>query len=88
MKELAHVATLARIPLTSEEAERFTKDLDDVLAAFATLAEIDTRGVEPAIRPLDAPALLREDEPLDSLEDPFGDCEHQDGFFVGPKVTR
>jgi len=43
-----HVARLARLELSDEERDRFTRQLSDLLEYFAKLSELDTDDVEPA----------------------------------------
>lgn len=42
-----HVATLARIALTSEEKSEFEQQLGDVLHHIEQLSKVDVSGVEP-----------------------------------------
>lgn len=42
-----HVATLARIALTSEEKSKFEQQLGDVLHHIEQLSKVDVSGVEP-----------------------------------------
>ncbi len=46
-KEVEHVANLARLQLTEEEAERYTKDLNAILDFAAKLGELDTSSIQP-----------------------------------------
>jgi aspartyl-tRNA(Asn)/glutamyl-tRNA(Gln) amidotransferase subunit C len=45
--DIEHIAKLARLTLTDEEKKTFTPQLEEVLAYFQKLNEIDTEGVEP-----------------------------------------
>lgn len=45
---IEHVARLARLALSSEEKERFGRQLGDVLHHIAQLAKVDVSNVEPA----------------------------------------
>lgn len=57
---LAHVARLARLPLSEDEEARFSREIGGILAAFETLpAEAATRRDPP-------PTALRDDEPAPS----------------------
>ena len=42
-----HVARLARLALTDEEVERFREQLNAILEAVATVAELDLAEIEP-----------------------------------------
>lgn len=62
-EQLAHLLTLARLELEPDEAARVKHDLSRVLEYFETLAELDTAGVEPLVRPLPVENALRSDVP-------------------------
>ena len=49
IKDVEHVAKLARLELTEEEKEKFTKQLDDVLKHVDAMNEVDTSNVEPMV---------------------------------------
>jgi aspartyl-tRNA(Asn)/glutamyl-tRNA(Gln) amidotransferase subunit C len=57
-----YVADLARIALTDEEVERFTKQLSVVLDAVGKLRDVDTEAIPPAASVLPLENVLREDE--------------------------
>jgi len=67
-EEVAHVAKLARLRLSDEEARAFQKDLNAVLEHFATLQELDTDRVEPMSHVLEIKNVWREDTPGKSKE--------------------
>ncbi len=46
-KEVAHIAQLARLGLTSAETEKFTQQLSSILDYVEQLKKINTDGVEP-----------------------------------------
>lgn len=60
-EDVQHIALLARLGLTAEEAEHLRRDLDSILGYIAQLDELDTAGVEPTAHVVDVPAPLRED---------------------------
>lgn len=62
-----HIAALAHLSLTSEERERFARQLDQVLAYADALQALDTSGVEPMSHAI-ATGAFRADEPRPSLE--------------------
>lgn len=55
--EVRHIALLARLPLSDEEAEAFAGQLGHILEAFRNLDRLDTSGVEPTahIAPMATP---------------------------------
>jgi len=62
-----HVAGLARIALTEEELDRFTAQLQVVLAAIEQLQDVDTSDVPPSASVLPLENAMRDDEPRPSL---------------------
>lgn len=62
-QEVMYIAQLARLDLTSEEVERFTPQLNRVLAHAAELAEVDVGGIAPIGGVAEWQAPLRADEP-------------------------
>ena len=67
-EQVEHIAALARISLTEEETEAFTRQLSDILDQFEALQRLDTSGIEPAAHVAGLDTILRDDEPADSLE--------------------
>lgn len=85
--EVLHVARLARLELTDEEAERFTEQLSAILEAVAKVSELDLSDVEPTAHPLDLVNVWGEDEPRQSLpvDEALANApDRQDGFFKVP----
>lgn len=62
IKDVEHVAKLARLELTEEEKEKFTKQLGDVLKHVDAMNEVDTSNVEPMAHAIDFVNVMREDE--------------------------
>ena len=63
LDEVRHVAKLARIALTDEEAERFRVELGALLEHARSLEALDLDGVEPMAHPGGAVNVLRDDGP-------------------------
>ena len=57
------MANLARLAMSEEEVEKFTKDLDAIIDYAEQLNELDTENVEPTTHVLDIKNVLREDKP-------------------------
>jgi len=53
IKDVEHVAKLARLELTDDEKEKFTKQLGDVLKHVDAMNEVDTSNVEPMAHAID-----------------------------------
>ena len=51
-EDLVRIASIAKIRLTGEEVERYTKDLNDIVEYAEALKKIDISGVEPMVSPL------------------------------------
>ena len=93
-KEVRYVADLANLKLTSEEIDRLSKDLDEILTHMDTLNEVDTSNVQPMAQVLydaDETATLREDRERPTLSNeaalvnaPLAGA----GYFKVPKVIE
>ncbi|ETI67443.1 Asp-tRNA(Asn)/Glu-tRNA(Gln) amidotransferase subunit GatC [Neobacillus vireti] len=87
--QVKHVANLARLAITEEEAEKFTKQLDSIITFAEQLNELDTENVEPTYHVLDMKNVLREDIPQKGLpqEEVLKNApEHQDGQIKVPNI--
>jgi aspartyl-tRNA(Asn)/glutamyl-tRNA(Gln) amidotransferase subunit C len=82
------VAQLARLELTEEEIEIYTKQLGDILEFVQQIQEVDTENVEPFV--LDVPDTpMREDIPGPTLpkeEIEKNAPEFENGYFVVPRI--
>jgi len=66
-EEVEHVALLARLDLSEEEKERYTEELNQILAHFGKLDELDTTGVPPTSHVIPMTNVFRNDEVKPSL---------------------
>ena len=88
--DVAHVAKLARINLTEDEAKAFQKQLDDVLKYVEKLRQVDVTGVDAAAHGL-LVNVFRADAPQDwfTAEQALSNAPRQaNGLFVVPKVVE
>lgn len=88
-EQVKHVANLARLAISEEEAEKFTKQLDSIIAFAEQLNELDTENVKPTYHVLDMKNVLREDIPQPGLpqEEVLKNApEHKDGQFKVPSI--
>ena len=88
--DVAHVAKLARINLTEDEAQAFQKQLDDVLKYVEKLRQVDVTGVDAAAHGLPV-NVFRADAPQDSFTaaEALSNAPRQaNGLFVVPKVVE
>lgn len=66
-KEVDDIAMLARLHLEGREPQHLQADLGSILDHFATLAAVNTDGVEPMTHAMPLELRLRDDEPAESL---------------------
>ncbi|MBD8069639.1 Asp-tRNA(Asn)/Glu-tRNA(Gln) amidotransferase subunit GatC [Bacillus sp. PS06] len=59
--QVKHVANLARLAVTEDEAKMFAKQLDDIITFAEQLNELDTENVVPTSHVLPMKNVLRED---------------------------
>lgn len=89
IKDVEHVAKLARLELTEEEKEKFTKQLGDVLKYAEQMNEVDTTGIKPMAHAFDFVNVMREDEVVyeQTKEELIKNApEEENGFFKVPKI--
>jgi aspartyl-tRNA(Asn)/glutamyl-tRNA(Gln) amidotransferase subunit C len=60
--DVEHVAQLARLSLSDDEAARYTDQLEAILEHAAQISAIDTTGIEPTAHPVPLVNVLRADE--------------------------
>ena len=88
-KEVEHVAKLARLALTEEEKEIYSKQLSKILDYFNKLNEVNTENLEPMEHVISIKNVMREDEtaPLFNREDILNNAPlEEDKFFKVPKI--
>jgi len=66
--EVAHVARLARLDITEDEAVLFAEQLAKVLEHAADVGALDIADVPPTAHPLPLANVFRPDEPRPSLD--------------------
>ncbi len=90
-KDVRHVAKLARLKLTDQEARSYEKELSAVLKHFEALQELDTENVRPMSHILELSNIWREDRPSNLKE---GDSlltnapMRESGYFRVPKILE
>lgn len=88
-EDVEDIAENARINLEDGEAEKFSKEFENILSTFEKLEEIETEDVEPAFHPTETEPETREDEVEETLDKDqvFQNTENQEeGFFKGPSA--
>jgi len=89
LKDVEHVAKLARLVLTDEEKERFTKQMNAILEYAQKLNELDTSDVEPTTHVLPVQNVMREDvaRPSWPLEETLRNSpDEEEGQYRVPPV--
>ena len=61
-KSIQHIAKLARLKVSPEEAQEYGEQLTKVLNHFQQIAQIDTTGIEPLVTPAEIEFFMRADE--------------------------
>ena len=81
--QVRHIASLARIGIPDEEIDVYVEQLSDIIDQFEALNELDTSGVEPTGHAGELRAVMRDDEPAESLppEDTLRNAPLRDGEF-------
>ena len=67
LKEVEHIALLARLELSGAEKQRYQQQLSHILELVAQLQTLDTSRTEPTPGALPKGARLRADEPRPGL---------------------
>lgn len=90
IKDVEHVAKLARLELTEEEKELYTKQLGDVLKYVEQMNEVDTSNVKPMTQVIDFCNVMREDKVVQEISKEAlmaNAPEEENGFFKVPKIN-
>jgi len=90
-EEVQHVARLARLHLTDEEAERMREQLDAILAYIDKLRELDVEGVEPTAHAVPLVNVMRDDVLVPCLpqEQALANAPDRAGeFFRVPRIIE
>ena len=88
-QEVEKVSLLARLRLTSDELDRMTVQLGQIVAYVESLSELDTESVEPMAHALDVANVFAADElrPSLSREEALANAPHHDReFYLVPAV--
>jgi aspartyl-tRNA(Asn)/glutamyl-tRNA(Gln) amidotransferase subunit C len=85
-EQVLHVARLARLQLTDDEADRMTGELHKVLGWIEKIEELDLEGVPPTSHVVEVANALRPDEPRPCLPREVAlaaaPARTEDGFLV------
>jgi len=90
IKDVEHVAKLARLELDEDEKVKFSKQLGDILKYVEMMNEVDTTGVEPMSHSIDFSNVMREDiERYDATREELmaNAPDVESDFFKVPKIN-
>ena len=88
-EEVLHVANLARLELTDDEIERFSRQIGTVLEYMDALNQVDTSGVTSTFNATFITNAFREDTRTDHMDRDkilSNAPDKDDEFFLVPKV--
>lgn len=89
--EIDHVALLARLKLSDNEKELFSRQVGSIIEYIDKLSELDISSVEPTAHVLPMKNVFREDELRDSLPRDRAlqnAPEKDDKFYRVPKIIE
>ena len=66
-EEVEHIAKLAKLSLSEEEVEKYSKDLGQIADFVEQLNEVDISGVAPTAHVVDKKNVFRKDEKKESF---------------------
>ncbi|PPS45988.1 Asp-tRNA(Asn)/Glu-tRNA(Gln) amidotransferase subunit GatC [Chroococcidiopsis sp. TS-821] len=90
-EQVRKVALLARLELTPEEEEQFTKQLSSILDYFEQLSELDVTDVPPTARAIEVTNVTRPDElqPYEERDAILSSAPEQEGeYFKVPQILN
>ncbi|MGD8780017.1 MAG: Asp-tRNA(Asn)/Glu-tRNA(Gln) amidotransferase subunit GatC [Ignavibacteria bacterium] len=91
LKDVEHIAKLARLKFSEEELKEFTGDMNKILEYMEKLNELDTENIEPLSHPVEQVNVFREDKLKESVdrEEALKNAPKSDEeFFKVPKVIN
>ena len=90
IKDVEHVAKLARLELSEDEKVKFSKQLGDILKYVEQMNEVNTEGVEPMNHAMEFYNVMREDVVRyeNTREELMANApEQEEDFFKVPKIN-
>jgi aspartyl-tRNA(Asn)/glutamyl-tRNA(Gln) amidotransferase subunit C len=89
LKDVEHIAKLAKLEFTDEEKEKFTHQLNQILEYMEHMNKLDTQAVEPLLHVIELSNVFRADEVKESIstEEALKNAPSKtEQFFKVPKV--
>lgn len=90
-QDVLHIARLARLRVSAEEAETAQTQLNSIFGLIEQMQAIDTQGIEPMSHALDVAQRLREDKVTESDQrNKFQKIAPavENGLYLVPKVIE
>ena len=90
IKDVEHVAKLARLELTEDEKVKFSKQLGDILKYVEQMNEVNTENVEPMSHAIPVVNVMRDDKVVaeQTKQELMANAPaKEDGFFRVPKIN-
>jgi aspartyl-tRNA(Asn)/glutamyl-tRNA(Gln) amidotransferase subunit C len=84
LDDVRHIASLARLALSDEEADRLREQLSGILDHFELLKELDTSDVQPTAHSLPLTNVMRDDATWQSLsvEEVLANAPRSEGEYM------
>lgn len=89
LKDVQHVASLARLGLTTEEMETLRDQLSSILGHIEVLNALDTDDISPTAQVIEVDNVMRDDAVSPSLDQDVVTNlapRHEKGFIAVPSV--
>ena len=89
IKDVEHIADLARLEFDEKEKQKLTEELNEILKYMEKLNELDTSNIEPLAHVIELSNVFREDVVTPSIapEEALKNAPaKKDTFFKVPKV--
>ena len=90
--DIKHLAWLARIELTEDEAQNLRRRIEGAMRIISKLLEADIEGLKPLYHPQEEASYLRPDEvkpPRTSREKMLDNAARvENGFIVAPRTVE
>lgn len=89
-EDVKHIAWLARLELSEEEIEKFTKQLGQILEHAGKIKEVETKDIKPTAHPQPLKNVFREDVARESisLEKALKNAPQRESeAFTVPKIS-
>jgi aspartyl-tRNA(Asn)/glutamyl-tRNA(Gln) amidotransferase subunit C len=89
LKDVEHIAKLAKLKFSDEEKEKFTHQLNQILEYVEHMNKLDTSAVEPLLHVIELSNVFRADEVKESIatEEALKNAPSKtEQFFKVPKV--